>query len=339
MRPFAYPIFRWLLLANVLSEIGTWMQYVGAEWLITSQTLDPLQVSLLGTAYRLPLFLLGIPAGIWGDTFGRRKVLLAAQFWMVVLAFAMVCLLRLNALGPWALIFLSFALFCGITLQGPALHAVYPELVPRQDSPAAIVLHSVAFNFTRVIGPVLGGVMIRWWGLTSTFTANVVSFAGLIWFLLAWRPQQETESRGETFGAACKSGVDYVRGSPALKVILAFAALQAFFAVAAEVLMPLMARSKLHLASDGLGLLVSCIGVGSILGALIVVPALGAFPATRVMSAGLLLSSISLFAFTRASHPLEAGLFLFANALGGAIASTLTRISQEGCSKKPSSLA
>lgn len=322
MKPLAYPIFRWLLLANLFSEIGTWMQYIGAEWLITSQTLDPLQVSLLGVAFSMPVFLFAIPSGIWADTFGRRNVLLVAQLCMVGIAVVTLLLLRMNALGPWALIVLTFFLYSGITLQEPALHAVYPEVVPRHDLPAAVALHSVNFNLARVIGPALAGMVISKLGLQAAFIANILSFAGLIWFLWVWKAGRKTEHCAEDFGSAFKTAVNHVRSSRDLRVTLVFAFLNGFLSVATYVLLQILVRSTLHLASDGYGLLFSCTGMGAVLGSAIAAPALSAFTATRVLSGGMLLSSISIFALSRASRPIEAGLFLVATGIGGAITYT-----------------
>jgi len=335
MKPLAYPIFRWLLLANLLSEIGTWMQYVGAEWLITSQTLDPLQVSLLGVAFHLPVFLLALPSGIWADTFGRRNVLLVAQFWMVGIAVVTVLLLRMNTIGPWTLILLTFFLYSGITMQEPALHAVYPELVPRQYLPAAVALHGVNFNLARVAGPVIAGAMISKFGLQSAFIANVLSFAGLIWFLWVWQDGRKTEQRAETFGTAFKTAVNCVRVSAELRVALVFVGLSAFLSVTAYVLLPIMARSALHLDSDGYGLLLSCLGVGAILGSALAAPALGAFPATRVLSGSMLLTGLSIFALSRVSRSLEFGLLLATTGIGNAIAYTaLNAIAQSWLTDK-----
>lgn len=320
--PFAYPVFRWLFIASLVGEIGTWMQFIGAEWLMTEQTLDPLQVALLGAANSLPVLFLGIPSGVFADLFGRRRILLISQFWMLGVGFLTVFLLRLNTLGPWTLILLTFFLYCGMTMQEPAMHAVYPEVVPPQHLPAAVVLHDMEFNVARVIGPVLAGMVIRKLGTEAAFIANILSFLGLIWFLWVWRAGRKPEQSAETLGTAFKSAVSYVRSSRDLQVILVFVGLHAILAVAPGVLLPIVARTKLHLASDGYGLLYSCLGAGAILGAAIVAPALARLAANRVMSAGMVLSSISLFALSRASSQIEAGLFLISSGVGFAVANT-----------------
>ncbi len=324
--PFAYPVFRWLLIASLVAEIGTWMQFIGAEWLMTEQTLDPLQVALLGAANSLPVLLLGIPSGVFADLFGRRRILLISQFWMLGIGFLTVFLLRLDTLGPWTLILLTFFLYCGMTMQEPALHAVYPEVVPHQQLPAAVALHDMEFNVARVIGPVLAGMVIRKLGTQAAFIANILSFLGLIWFLWVWRagrkPEHSAGQGAETFGSAFKSAVSYVRSSRDLQVILVFVGLHSILAVAPGVLLPIVARTTLHLASDGYGWLYSCLGAGCILGTAIVAPALARFSANRVMSAGMVLSSVSVFALSRASSPIEAGLFLISSGVGFAVANT-----------------
>src|ERR687891_2975031 len=82
-RPLQTPIFRQLLIADVLSDVGTFMQGVGSAWLMVSLGAGPLYVALTQTATTLPFFLFALPAGSLGDIVDRRRFILSTETWMV----------------------------------------------------------------------------------------------------------------------------------------------------------------------------------------------------------------------------------------------------------------
>src|SRR6476660_5951938 len=84
--PLREPLFRALWIAAVVSYTGTWMQNVGAGWLMASLTSSPMMVGLVQAAMSLPVFLVSIVAGALADMFDRRRLLLVAQAWMVMAA-------------------------------------------------------------------------------------------------------------------------------------------------------------------------------------------------------------------------------------------------------------
>jgi MFS family permease len=136
------------------------MQNVGAAWLMATVAPTALLVALVQTATNLPVLLLGVPAGAIADIADRRKLLLITQAWMLVAALALGVLTLAGWTGPWTLLWLTFALGLGSTMNGPAWQAIMPELVPKSELPAAIALNSVGFNLARSVGPALGGLVV-----------------------------------------------------------------------------------------------------------------------------------------------------------------------------------
>src|SRR6266481_1788275 len=132
-RPLRLPIFRNLLVADLVSDMGTFMQGVGAAWLMVSQGAGPLLVALTQTASALPFFLLALPAGALGDIFDRRKLIIATEVWMVSVASAIAALTLLHWITPWMLLLLTLALSVGDALEAPTWRAILPEVVPRED--------------------------------------------------------------------------------------------------------------------------------------------------------------------------------------------------------------
>src|SRR6185369_11165999 len=179
-RPLRTPIFRQLLIADVASDIGTFMQSVGAAWLMVSLGAGPLLVALTQTASTLPFFVFALPAGAIGDIVDRRKLILYTEVWMLCVAIALTVAAVGGFMTPWLLLGLTFALSAGDAVESPTWRAVLPELVEKEDLAAAAALNGIEFNFARAVGPALAGFIIAAAGVGATFALNVVSFAGVI---------------------------------------------------------------------------------------------------------------------------------------------------------------
>src|SRR5438128_11971742 len=185
-RPLRTPIFRQLLVADVVSDIGTFMQSVGAAWLMVSLGAGPMYVALTQTATSLPFFLLALPAGSAGDIFDRRKLILYTEGWMACVALALAVLTIGGLITPWLLLGLTFALSAGDAFETPTWRAVLPELVPKEDLAAASALNGIEFNLARAVGPALAGTIISVAGVATAFVANFISFFGVILVVARW---------------------------------------------------------------------------------------------------------------------------------------------------------
>src|SRR5271170_1450817 len=157
-RPLRIPIFRNLLIADMASDIGTFMQSVGAAWLMTSLTTSTLDIALIQTASALPFFLLALPAGSIGDICDRRKLILGTETWMLIVASVLAGVTIAGAMTPWLLLLLTFALSAGDAIESPAWRAIFPELVPKEDLSPALTLNGIEFNLSRAVGPGLAGI-------------------------------------------------------------------------------------------------------------------------------------------------------------------------------------
>jgi MFS family permease len=268
LAPLRNATFRWLWIASVVSNVGTWMQNVGAAWLMALLSPSPLYVALVGSATSLPVFLLGIPAGALADIVDRRKLLLWTQGGMLAAAAILGVMTLAGYTGPWSLLLLTFALGLGSTMNGPAWQAIMPELVPRAELPAAIALNSAGFNLARAIGPALGGAVVAAASAGPAFLLNAVSFVGVMVVLWMWhrRPREHAHAE-ERISSAMLAGIRYVRFAPPMHSVLIRSAAFVTPASALWAMLPLLAKNELRLGSTGYGLLLGCLGAGSILGA------------------------------------------------------------------------
>jgi MFS family permease len=292
------PTFRNLLAADVVSDIGTFMQNVGAAWLMVSLGAGPIYVALTQTASSLPYFLLALPAGSAGDIVDRRKLVLFTESWMMGVALLLAVLTVAGLMSPWLLLGLTFALSAGDAFETPTWRAILPELVPQEDLAPASALNGIEFNLARAIGPALAGMVIAAAGVAAAFFVNCASFLGVIVVVAKWkRPIRKRTTPPETLTGATVAAIRYVRHSPAILGVVIRTGLVMFFSSALFALLPTVARSVDETAI-GYGLLLGCFGAGAILGAFIMQPARAMWSTEFVVSAAVAILGLVIVAMS-----------------------------------------
>ena len=298
LRPLRVPVFRNLLVANVTSDIGAFMQNVGAAWLMVSLHAGPIYVALIQTAASLPYFLLALPAGAAGDLCDRRKLILGTETWMTVVAL-LLCVFAIGGwMSPWLLLALTFALSAGDAFETPSWRAILPELVQKEDLAPASALNGIEFNLARAVGPALAGVVIAVAGVAAAFVVNFVSFFGVILVVAKWkRPVHKRTAPPESFAGATVAAIRYVRYSPAILTVVVRTGAVMFFSSALFALLPTVARS-VNESALGYGLLLGTFGVGAILGALIMQPVRDRWSTEGVVSGGVVILGLVMVAMS-----------------------------------------
>jgi MFS family permease len=285
-RPLRVTVFRNLLVADVISDAGAFMQNVGAAWLMVSLGAGPIYVALTQTAASLPYFVLALPAGAAGDIVDRRKLILFTESWMMGVALILALLTIAGVMSPWILLVLTFALSAGDAFEAPAWRAILPELVPKEDLAAASALNGIEFNLARAVGPALAGTIISVAGVATAFVANFVSFFGVILVVAKWkRPVRKRSAPPESFSGATVAAIRYVRHSPAILTVLLRTGVVMFFSSALFALLPTVSRS-VNQNATGYGLLLGCFGGGAIIGALVMQSARDKWATESIVSTG-----------------------------------------------------
>ncbi|MER7891587.1 MFS transporter [Micromonospora sp. NPDC094482] len=265
--PLKTAVYRNLWLALLAANVGTWMQTVGAQWLLIDERNASTLVALVQTASLLPVLLLALPAGALADTFDRRNLLISVQLFLVVVAVGLTLLTATGRMPPALLLTLTFAFGVGQALTLPAWAAVIPELVPREQLRAASALGSISVNVARAVGPAVAGVLISRAGVAPVFGLNAVAFGIFAVALVRWRPgNARAVEVPERFTAALRAGGRYVRHSPIVRRLLRRALVFLVPGSALWALLPLVANRRLGLNSSGYGMLLAALGVGAIVG-------------------------------------------------------------------------
>ena len=268
--PLRIGVFRALWLAVLVSNVATWMQTVGAQWLLVNQPRAPILVALVQTADYLPDVAFGLVGGVLADTFDRRRLLMAIQGFLVIAGAALAALTFAGLMPPALLLTFTFLIGCGSVVVLPAYQALVPDLVPRAQLHAASALSSISINIARAAGPAIAGVVIAQAGVGAVFALNTAMYLLFLVVLLVWRPRASaTPGRREQFISAMRAGGRYVRYAPVVRRILLRSALFLLPASALWSLLPLIASRRLALGADGYGLLLGALGVGAIAGVVI----------------------------------------------------------------------
>jgi MFS family permease len=266
-----YPVFRWLWIATVVSNIGAWMYNAASGWLMTSLNPSPLMVSLVQVANSLPLFLFALPAGALADMLDKRRLILALEILTTVLSAVFALLVTLHVVSPTLLLLFMFVLGTLGALETPAWQAIVPLLVPESALSSAVAVNSVGVNISRVIGPAITGGLIVGLGIAAPFWLDAFSNAGVIGVIFRWRPPARATARtlpAESLTGAIRTGVRYARYHRALRATLARAVGFFLFASAYWALLPLVARNQLQGGPTLYGTLLATIGAGGVGGAL-----------------------------------------------------------------------
>jgi MFS family permease len=255
-------------LAQVGSAIGTWMQTVGAQWLLVEEPGAETLVAMVQVASMLPVLLLALPAGALADILDRRRMLIGIQVFQACAAGALTALTVAGRMTPALLLTFTFLIGCGTALSLPAYQALIQDLVPRAQIRSAAALGGVAVNAARAVGPAVAGLIIAQVGPGAVFALNAASFVVFFIVLVAQRrPAAAVETTPERLTSAMRAGGRYVRNSLAVRRMLLRVGLFVLPGAALWALLPLVASQLLRTGSTGYGVLLAALGAGAVLGA------------------------------------------------------------------------
>ncbi|QKC81956.1 MFS transporter [Mesorhizobium sp. NZP2077] len=270
LAPFRHGIFRAVWAASLVSNFGGLIQGVGAAWMMTTIATSPYQVALVQASTTLPIMLFALVAGAIADSFDRRKVMLVAQTFMLVVSVLLTVFTYYHLLTPWTLLAFTFLIDSGTALNSPSWQASVGDMVPRNKVPAAVALNSMGFNLTRSVGPAIGGIIVAAAGAAAAFAANAVSYIGLIIVMARWKRDVPVSTLPrESLGAAMGAGLRYVAMSPNIGKVLVRGAAFGFSAGAVLALLPLVARDVVKGDALTYGIMLGSFGIGAVGGALI----------------------------------------------------------------------
>jgi MFS family permease len=266
--PLSIPNYRRFFVGQVFARCGSWVQAVAEIWLVFSLTGSGVSLGLTTALQFAPMLVLGAWAGVWADRVSKRRILLAAQGWMVAPALALLVLTATGAVELWMVYALVLARGLGHAVDTPVRQSFVIEVVGRDSLAAAVSLNSAVVSTARLVGPAVAGGLIAGAGIAPCFAVSCAAFLVAVGALLALDPS--ALQRGPLAGrhpGQLREGLSQVRSNPALRVPLMAMAVVGTLAFNFQVVLPLMARYAFHGGAGTYGALAGAMGAGAILGA------------------------------------------------------------------------
>ncbi len=252
-------------------------QDVTATWLMHDLGASAFALSLMATAASAPFFLFTPPAGAIADIVNRRVVIVSAVLWQAACSAVLAVAAWTHFLAIPFVLTCIFLLGVGLAFGAPVWGAIVPDIVDKEELPSAITLGGVQLNLSGIIGPALGGLLLPLLGPPLLISLNALTFVVVAFVVLQWKPKQTLSSRlRENFTESFISSLRYARNSQRMKVILFRNVLFSVVISVIPALLPVVALREANSSAAQLGLIFTCVGIGSLVGAVIVLPFLRA---------------------------------------------------------------
>lgn len=275
MQPFPalkHPGFRIYWSAQMVSLIGTWMQNMAQGWLVLDLTGSPFLLGLVSAAQFTPMLCFSLIAGAVADRLDKKRIIFLTQLSMMFLALILGILVLNHRVRYWHVVVFAFLLGTATTFDNPTRQSFVVEMVGKRDLMNAVALNSAIFNGARIVGPAIAGLIIARFGIGVCYLINAASFLGILLVLTFIRPPYRTplaQNSSNTSGLVreIKEGLYYIRHDKRVLYPIILMAGLSLFAINFSVLIPVLARKTLHLTAQGYGYLMTSMGAGTLIGA------------------------------------------------------------------------
>jgi len=270
LRSLKHRNFRLLLEGALISSSGDFMQNVAQSWLVWHVSRSPVAIGVIAFFDTLPRLLVGALGGAIADRFDRRRVLIITQTAAMIQAIIYWLAVEFEVIQLWHIAVLAFFLGVVNTINQTSRQSLVSSLVPKEELLNAIGLQSSVFNFSKILGPSVGGLIIAYIGIAGCFLVNAISFVFLLFNLyLMELPPLEARGYAQSLWGDVKEGFLYLLGNRRLLYIVGLSYVIATFCAPYNRFVPIFATNVLHVGASGFGLLMSAPGVGATLAALV----------------------------------------------------------------------
>ncbi|MET0500533.1 MAG: MFS transporter [Candidatus Binatia bacterium] len=296
--------FRLLWFGHSFTSMAFWMDQVTRGWLIYELTDSALQLGLVRGVQAIPTLLLSPVAGSAADRYSRKLQILVAQGIDGLMFTALTLLIFSGQIQPWHVYATAFGMAIVQTFQQPARAAMIADVVPSSHLTNAIGLNSIIFNVARSTGPALAGVLIATSGTGGAYAAQAVFYAlATIWTVQLRAVESSAAAspgrsgHGVSFGQSIIEGWKFSWKNETVRTALLVVMFASVFIVPFVTLLPIFARDILGVGATGQGLLLTAMGVGALVTAVIIAFFGDRMPRGIFMLGGVALFGLSVVAF------------------------------------------
>ncbi len=262
--------YRLYAAGQLVSLTGTWMQRVAQDWLVLELTNSGTALGIVTALQFLPSLLFGLWGGVLADRYDKRKLLLATQTGLALVALILGVLDVTGIVQYWQVLVLALLLGLVSAVDSPVRQSFAVEMVGPDDLTNAVGLNSTIFNSARILGPAVAGVMITVVGTGWAFVANAISSIAVLTGLALMRPSELRPSPAiDHVRGQLRAGLRYVwrRQDLLLTMILVFVV--GTFGLNFQITTALLAKQVFHRTATGYGLLSTALAVGACVGAVL----------------------------------------------------------------------
>lgn len=290
------------------------MQRAGQAWLVLTMKDSPFLLGLVGAAQFVPVLVFSLFAGVLADRVPKRKLTILTQLLLGLQAVCLAVLVQGGQVQYWHVLLLAALQGTCMAFDGPTRQSFIFDLVGKEDLMNAISLNSAMDNGARIIGPALGGLVMDRFGPAMAFYLNGASYLFVVAALLAIRVTETRRTAGaRSVSQEISEGIKYARNTPRVRNTLILVGLVGIFALNLNVLVPVFAKDVFQLQAAGYGVMMSCVGLGALLGALTLAALSHLGPHRRLLYGGAMaLGLLEVAQFLPTSYRLACGL-LFAS--------------------------
>lgn len=265
-----YKIF---ISGQCLSLTGTLIQTTAQQWLVYYLTDSPFMLGLITFFQYGPMIFLALPSGVIIDRFNKRKLFLITQIAFFVQALLLTIVSCLPGMKYWQVA--ALALFYGVvqSFDLPIRQSYFVDLVGPSDLPNAIALNSAVTNLSKIIGPILAGVLISVINVSVCFTFKTLSLIPVIIGILRITADSMLYAHEPlTPKALLKESADslrYIRKRPEVKKSLLFVLIFCLFSANSQVVIPVYANELLNKGANGYTMMLAIYGLGGTIAAMV----------------------------------------------------------------------
>jgi predicted MFS family arabinose efflux permease len=257
--------------AQVGSNVGAWIQITAENWLVLQLAHSGLALGITNALQFGPLVVLGLYGGLIADRFDRRRLLIATQGALALLATIVGTLVASGLIELWMIWLAALVLGVVMSVDRPALLSFVKDLVGEEDLANAVALNNAATSAGRMVGPVVGGVLVATVGLAPGFFINAASF-GLVVLVLAKLDARRLEANKpvERRSGQVREVLSLVRRDRVLGPAVAAMSVVFVAAYNFQVMVPLLVTRTLGGSSELYGIAMSLLGLGAVAGSLLI---------------------------------------------------------------------
>ena len=255
---------------QLVSLTGTWMQRVAQDWLVLELTNSGTALGIVTALQFLPSLLFGLWGGLLADRYDKRRLLLATQTGLALVALILGVLDVTGIVQYWQVLVLALALGLVSAIDSPVRQSFVVEMVGPDDLTNAVGLNSTIFNSARILGPAVAGVMITAIGTGWAFVANAISSIAVLTGLALMRPAELRPSPAiDRIRGQLRAGLHYVRQRQDLLLTMVLVFVVGTFGLNFQITTALLAKQVFHRSATGYGLLSTALAVGACVGAVL----------------------------------------------------------------------